>query len=122
MTASTLATDALLALSVLITAMCCLALVLVRNVFDRMHYLAPVTTIAMLALLFAVVIKEGWGQASFKTILVFFTLLLINAVLTHATARAARVRQFGHWIPKLGENIAGAPGGRQPRKQKEGTD
>jgi multisubunit Na+/H+ antiporter MnhG subunit len=74
--------------------------------------LSSVTTIATLSLLVAVVIKEGWGQATIKTILVFFVLLLINAVLSHATARAARVREFGQWTPNPGENIDGAGGSK----------
>jgi multisubunit Na+/H+ antiporter MnhG subunit len=56
-----------------------------------------VTTISAFSILVAVVIQEGWGQATLKTIFVCLVLLLINAVVTHATARAARVRSLGHW-------------------------
>ena len=105
MKAADIAVGVLLALCVLTTFISCWALVLFKSLFQRLHYLSVVTTVSTLALLVAVVIKEGAGQAAIKTIIVFFVLLLINAVLTHATARAARVRQFGHWVPTPEENI-----------------
>jgi len=98
MSASQVAVMVLLSICLLSTLICCLALVLVKNLYNRLHYLAPVTSLAILALLAAIVVQEGWGQAAFKTILILFVLCLVNAVLTHATARAARVRQLGHWL------------------------
>jgi len=108
MNAATLAVTVLLAIAVLVSLICCAALVIVKDVFSRMHFLAPITCISMPALLAAVVVQEGWGQATLKTILVLFVLLMVNAVLTHATARAARIREFGHWLPNPKENIPGA--------------
>ncbi|HLH09531.1 MAG TPA: monovalent cation/H(+) antiporter subunit G [Terriglobales bacterium] len=98
----------LLAIVVLISLVCCIAIATVSDFYVRLHYLAPVTTVAFIPLLIAVIIHEGAGQAAIKTILVFGALLLINAVLTHATARAARVRQLGHWSVDPQENIEGA--------------
>lgn len=108
MTASAWATAIFLVGSVAVSVFSCLALVFVRDVFNRLHYLAPVTSVSMTLLLAAVIVKYGWGQASLKTFLVWFVLLLINAVLTHATARAARVRELGHWRPYPSEHIPGA--------------
>jgi monovalent cation/proton antiporter MnhG/PhaG subunit len=86
--------------------------VLFRDLFERLHYLSSVTTISTFALLMAILIKEGWGQATIKAILVFIVLLLVNAVLSHATARAARIHELGHWTPSPEEHIEGAEGGR----------
>jgi multicomponent Na+:H+ antiporter subunit G len=104
--------SSLLGVCLFVCVICCLALTLLRNFYVRLHYLAPVTTIGFIPLLIAVVIREGAGQAAMKTILVFATLLLINAVLTHATARAARVRRLGHWTADSEEHI---PGSSVPR-------
>ncbi len=98
----------LLGICVFVCVICCVALAMFRNFYVRLHYLAPVTTIAFLPLLIAVVIREGVGQAAIKAILVFAALLLINAVLTHATARAARVRHLGHWTADPEEQISGS--------------
>ncbi len=113
MRAPDIAVAVMLGISVLLTAICCSALLMFGNLFERLHYLSSVTTISTFALLIAVVIKEGAGQASTKAVLVFLVLLLVNAVLSHATARAARVREFGQWTPTPGEHIEGAEVGKQ---------
>lgn len=106
------AIDILLFSSLALTVFCCVALVLVSGLYNRMHYLGPVTSASITLLLAAVIVKYGWGQATIKTFLVWLVLVLNNAVLTHATARAARVRQLGHWKPQPKENIPGAGGSR----------
>lgn len=112
MTAADIAIAVLLSICVATTFISCWALVIFKDIFQRMHYLSVITTVSTLALLIAVVIKEGAGQAATKTILSFLILLLINAVLTHATARAARVRQYGNWTPTPDEHIEAADGGK----------
>lgn len=78
-----------------------------KNRYERMHFMAPVSTVAVTAILIAIVVQEGWGQATIKMGLILLALLFTNAVLAHATARAARVRDLGHWQPAEGEKIAG---------------
>ncbi len=87
-----------LALAVIIALICCLGLAVMPDPYEKMHYMATVSTISGFFVLVAVVIKEGAGQAAIKTSLILILLLIMNAVLTHATARAARVRTFGTWI------------------------
>ena len=118
MSAANLTVEALLIICVATTIVCCFALVILTDFYERLHYMSTVTTIGTAALLVAVVITEGWGQATVKTIFVFLLLLLINAVLTHATARAARVREFGHWTPKPEEEIPGAQTSQRQRGRK----
>lgn len=118
MTAADIAVETLLGVSVLTAWLCCLGILWMRNVLDALHYLAPVTTVSSMALLAAVVVAEGWGQATIKTILICVVMLLINAVLSHATARAYRVEQLGQWQPTPDEEISGrekVPALRQPQ-------
>lgn len=110
MTVSDWTVNILLFVLLAITIFCCIALVFVQDFFNRLHYLAPVTSVSITLLLLAVAVKSGWGQATIKTLLIWFVLLLINSVLTHATARAARVREMGHWTPDAKEKIPGAGG------------
>jgi multisubunit Na+/H+ antiporter MnhG subunit len=49
-----------------------------------------------------VVVSESFSQVGIKALLVFLVLLITNPVLTHATARAGRVRRFGGWRPRGG--------------------
>lgn len=95
----------LLGLGVAATLVSCLGVLVMPNVFDRLHYTAPATTIGAFAIALSIVVEEGWFAASVKSMLVFVLLLLTNPVLTHATARAARIRQFGHWVALRAERV-----------------
>jgi multisubunit Na+/H+ antiporter MnhG subunit len=112
MSAGDMAVSVLLVLSLAVAVFSCVGLTFVRGYFNRLHYLAPVTTVSTTLLLAAVIVKYGWGQAAIKMFLIWGVLLLINSVLTHATARAARVRALGHWTPDPEEQIPGAGGKR----------
>jgi monovalent cation/proton antiporter MnhG/PhaG subunit len=117
----TIAVEILLAIAVITALLCCLGMLIMPDFFERLHYMASVTTVSAFCILIAVAIQEGWGQATVKTILVCLVLLLINAVLTHATARAARVRALGHWTHDPDENIPGTNGvgGRQSQRERK---
>jgi monovalent cation/proton antiporter MnhG/PhaG subunit len=103
----TLVVEVMLGIAVITGLLCCLGIVIMPDFYERLHYMASVTTVSALCILVAVIIEKGWGQATIKTVLVCIVLLLINAVLTHATARACRVRALGHWTPDPNENIPG---------------
>ncbi len=107
MNAATIAVEVFLGIAVLMAWLCCLALLIMPNFYERLHYLASVTTISAFCILIAVVIHEGWGQATLKAIAVCVVLLLVNAIVTHATARAARVRSLGHWSSDPHEQTPG---------------
>jgi monovalent cation/proton antiporter MnhG/PhaG subunit len=90
-----IAVEVLLGIAVVSALLCCLGILIMPDFYEGLHYMAPVTTVSAFAVLAAVVLQEGWGQATLKTILVCLVLLMINAILTHATARADRVRKLG---------------------------
>jgi monovalent cation/proton antiporter MnhG/PhaG subunit len=94
-----LAVAALLTVGVGVTLASCLGVLLMRDAYARLHFTAPATTVAPLAVAAAVLVAEGPSAAGVKAVLVAVVLLLTNPVLTHATARAARVRELGEWRP-----------------------
>ncbi len=97
--------EVLLAVAVVTIFLSCAGLLLFRDFFERLHFLAPASTVAAFAVLLAVAMSEGWGQATAKSGLTFLLLLLNSSVLAHATARAARIRGLGSWGPQPGEAI-----------------
>ncbi len=107
MNAAAIAVEVSLGIGVVMAWLCCLGILLMPNFYERLHYLAGVTSISAFSILLAVVIHEGWGQATIKTSLIFVVLLLVNAIVTHATARAARVRSLGHWSSDPREQVPG---------------
>jgi multicomponent Na+:H+ antiporter subunit G len=98
---------ALLVVGVGVTLASCVGVLLMRDVYDKLHFTAPATTIAPLAIAAAIVLEERLSAAGFKAVLVALALLVTNPVLTHATARAARIRQFGEWNIQEGERVKG---------------
>ena len=72
---------------------------------QAMHYLTLPATAGIFALTVAVFLEAGFSSTSFKTLLIAFILLAINSVVTHATARAFRTRELGHWEPRNGDPI-----------------
>jgi multisubunit Na+/H+ antiporter MnhG subunit len=108
-------TEVFLWVGVITAAVAAWLLPLSTKFFDRLHYMAPVADVSAVCLLVAVVLEEGWGQAAVKMIFISVVLILMNAVLAHVTARAARVRNLGHWTPQANEQIRGARPGQNAR-------
>ena len=119
MSAGTTAIEVLLATGILVALLCCLAMPVMKSRYERLHFMAPVSTVSVTLVLIAVILQEGWGQATIKMVLILLALVFTNAVLAHATARAARVRDLGHWQPGEHEKIPGLEqiaGGRRKSK------
>ena len=98
---------ALLVVGVGVTLASCVGVLVMRDAYDRLHYTAPAATIAPLAIAAAIVLQERLSAAGIKALLVALALLVTNPVLTHATARAARIRQLGEWTVQEGEHVKG---------------
>ncbi|TMA33767.1 MAG: monovalent cation/H(+) antiporter subunit G [Deltaproteobacteria bacterium] len=73
---------------------------LMRNPYQRLHYLALPSGFSGLLVTIAVLLHDPQKQAALKVALTALALFAMNAVLTHATARAAWVREHGEWPPK----------------------
>ncbi len=95
----------LLGIGIAAVLLSCVGVLAMPHVFDKLHFTSPATTIGALAIALAVVVKEGWSASSLKAMLVFVLLAVTNPVITHATARAARIRQFGHWVALKAELV-----------------
>jgi len=87
----------LLAIGVAAVLLTAAGVVLSRNVYQRLHYLAPASTVGVICVALAILVHEGFSQAGVKAIITALILFVMNPVLTHATARAARVHERGHW-------------------------
>jgi multisubunit Na+/H+ antiporter MnhG subunit len=86
-----------------------LGMLRMKEPMQALHYLS-LPAIGGIALVIAVFVETGPSQASFKTLAICVMLLAVNSVVTHASARAFRGRDLGHWQPRDGENFTGVPG------------
>jgi multicomponent Na+:H+ antiporter subunit G len=87
----------LLSGAVAVELACSLALFVAKDSFDRLHFLGPAATLGPLLVVSALVIENALSTNGVKAILTGVLLFLTGPIVTHATGRAARVRQYGHW-------------------------
>lgn len=115
MTHHPVAVAVLLGLAVGLAILCSFGMAIMRDAFQRLQFTPPVVFLSSLLIVIAVFLEESQAQARLKVVLVALLLFFLNAVLTHATAKAARVRKTGHWevrpeeqLPLHGQNkVAG---------------
>ena len=74
-----------------------------KEPMQALHYLSLPATGGSVLLTIAVLISQGVGQTFCKVLLVTGVLFATNSVVTHATARAFRARELGHWEPREGD-------------------
>jgi len=84
--------DVLLGIGAVVFILSSLGIVLMRTMYDKLHYLAPMSTVGAGAIVAAVVVQKGASWASAKAVLVSIILAVSSAVLTQATARAMAER------------------------------
>jgi multicomponent Na+:H+ antiporter subunit G len=92
--------DVLLGIAVLVTVLSAVGLAVMRDPYQKLHFISPPATIATICIVAALFIGEKQKQAAGKAALIAFLLFFMNAVITHATARAHYVREKGVWPPK----------------------
>lgn len=99
-----IAESILLAIVVLAAWIGVLGMLRMREPTQALHYLS-LPAVGAIVLTVAVFVETGPSQASWKTLAICFMLLAVNSVVTHATARAFRGRELGHWQPRDGDPL-----------------
>ena len=92
-----LAVDVLLALAVLLVLVSSLGVLVMRDVFDKVHYVTPAALVAPILVALAVTVGQGWSLNTTETWLAVAFMAVTGPVLVHATGRAARIREHGDW-------------------------
>lgn len=74
-----------------------------KEPMQALHYLSLPATAGAILLTIAVFVSQGFVEGFWKVVLIAIVLLATNSVVTHATARAFRARDLGHWEPLDGD-------------------
>jgi monovalent cation/proton antiporter MnhG/PhaG subunit len=82
--------DVLLALGVGLELLCVVGVVVMRDTFDRLHYVGAATTVPAFLILAAVICREHVSAGGIQALVAVGLLFLLFPVLLTATARAAR--------------------------------
>ncbi len=79
-----------------------LGLIVMHDVYDRLHYVGLASFGAMFIAV-AVVVRESFSLIGDKSLLVGATLILTGPVLVHTTARSLLIRERGDWRSPINE-------------------
>ena len=89
--------DVLLVAAVGLVLVCALGVALMRDVYAKLHYVTPIAVVAPVLIAIAVAVREGFSQNTVQTWMTLGLLVIAGPFLSHATIRAARIRQCGDW-------------------------
>jgi len=95
---------ALLGSGVAVELIACVGVVAMKDVYDRLHYVAP-SVLGAILIAAAIWAREGPSMISLKAALLVAFLLLASPALAHGTARAARISEHGDWRPQGDEPL-----------------
>jgi multisubunit Na+/H+ antiporter MnhG subunit len=91
--------DVLLGLAVLVVAGASLGVLLMRDAYQKLHFVTPAALVAPVLVALAVLVRMGLYENTGETCLALFFMLIAGPYLSHATMRAIRVRETGDWRP-----------------------
>ena len=99
MNAPEIIADILLGLAAALVLASSVGILVMRDAYQKLHYVTPVAVIAPVIVGLAVLVRSGWSENSLETWLALVFVLIGGPFLTHATIRAARIREKGDWRP-----------------------
>lgn len=108
MTGADIAVDVLLGIGLAAFLLTALGVLLIKDFYERVHFLAPGSLIGAIAIPAAVVVHEGLTVAGVKAILIAILLVWANPVISHVMLRAGRIRRKEQWQPWEGEDVSTA--------------
>lgn len=83
----------------------CVGMLRMKEPTQALHYLSLAGDLGGVLLPCAFLCVAGWSIATLKAAMIGILLLAANSVVSHATARAIRVRKIGHWEPRQGDRV-----------------
>jgi multisubunit Na+/H+ antiporter MnhG subunit len=118
-TAHGIVADVLLGLAVVVVLASSAGILVMRDAYQRLHYVTPIAVVAPVIVALAVLVQSGWTENSGQTWLGLLFMVAGGPFLAHATIRAARIRETGDWRPGAGQRGSGRGGvrGRPPDRQ-----
>jgi len=74
-------------------------ILVMRDVYQKLHFVAPAALVAPVLVGIAILINSGWSSETGQTWMALLFVAIAGPVLSHATIRAARIRETGDWRP-----------------------
>jgi multisubunit Na+/H+ antiporter MnhG subunit len=91
--------DILLGSAVLIVLGASIGLLVMRDAYQKLHFVTPAALVAPFLVALAVLVQMGAYENTGETFLALLFLVIAGPFVSHATIRAIRVREEGDWRP-----------------------
>lgn len=98
----TVVVDVLLCAGVALLLICSAGVLVMRSAYDRLHY-SNAASWGVLLVAVAILVRESWSLIGDKALLIAALLAACSPAVSHATARAGRIRERGAWNAPSGE-------------------
>ena len=102
MTVNEIFADVLLGLAVAVVLASALGLLVMRDVYQKLHFVTPAALVAPVLVAVAVFVQAGLTENTGETLLALLFVVIAGPYLAHATIRAARIRDTGDWRSRKG--------------------
>jgi multisubunit Na+/H+ antiporter MnhG subunit len=97
MTGRAILADVLLGAAVLVVLASSLGILVMRDVYQKLHYVTPAALVAPFAVGLAILAQSGLTEDTGEMLLAMIFIAIAAPFLSHATIRAARIREKGDW-------------------------
>jgi multisubunit Na+/H+ antiporter MnhG subunit len=91
--------DILLGLAVAIVASASVGVLVMRDAYQKLHFVTPAALVAPTLVALAIFVQVGLFENTGETFLALLFMVIAGPFLSHATIRAIRVREKGDWRP-----------------------
>ena len=108
MSASHVIATVLLVLGVVLELFAVIGVVVMRDVYDRLHYVS-VAGYGGLLIGISILVRESWSLIGDKALATGGVLVLIGPVVVHVTVRSFRTREHGDWREGVEQEAEEAP-------------
>ena len=95
--------DVLLAVAVMIVLASAVGILVMRDTYQKLHYLTPAALVAPVVVGLAILAQSGLTDDTVQTGLALVFIVIAGPFLSHATIRAARIRETGDWRTRPGD-------------------
>jgi multicomponent Na+:H+ antiporter subunit G len=91
--------DVLLGLAVAVVISASVGVLVMRDPYQKLHFVTPAALIAPVLVTLAVLARMGLSENAGETCVALLFMVVAGPFLSHATVRAIRVREKGDWRP-----------------------
>ena len=89
----------LLGLAVAIVLASAVGVLVMRDAYQKLHFVTPAAMVAPLLVALAIAVQHGVYENTGESFLALGFMLIAGPFISHATVRAIRVRETGDWRP-----------------------